>query len=103
MLGELANLGRIVMDLGRIYSVELLEMAMQAAATLGYRVREDALGGFPGSACQIKGQKWLFVDPALCVRERLQLVLDALAADPNAMSLDLPPPLMNVIRRMRAA
>ena len=91
------------MEQGRIYSVEVLEMAMQAAATLGYRIREDALGGFPGGACQIKGQKWLFVDPALCVRERLRLVLDALAADPNAMSLDLPSILINVIQGMRAA
>ncbi len=91
------------MEQGRIYSVELLEMAMHVAARLGYRIREDALGGAPGGACQIKGQKWLFVDPVLCVRERLQLVVDALAADPNAMSLDLPPPLMNVIRCRRAA
>jgi hypothetical protein len=81
----------------------LLEAALEATAKLGYRIREDALGGFPGGVCQIKGQKWLFVDPALSVRDRLQIVLDALFADPTAMSIDLPPPLMNVIRFNRAA
>ena len=91
------------MEQGRVYSVELLEEALEVAAKLGYRIREDALDGFPGGACEVKGQKWLFVDPALSVRERLQLVLDALAVDPRATSLDLPPSLMNVIGRMRAA
>ncbi|MEX2138970.1 MAG: hypothetical protein WD894_06890 [Pirellulales bacterium] len=90
------------MEHGRIHSVELLELALQAAAQLGYRIREDALG-FPGGACQLKGQKWLFVDPTLSSRERLQLVLDALAADPITATTELPPPLAQAVKQASAA
>jgi hypothetical protein len=83
---------------GRIHSIELLEMALVTAERLGYRLREDSLDGFPGGACYLKGQKWLVLDPALGSRERLELVIDALAADPGAATLDLPAPLARAIR-----
>jgi hypothetical protein len=102
-LGELVNLGGIAMEQGRFHSVELLEMALEAAARLGYRIREDSLGGFAGGACQLKGQKWLFFDPTLSSRERLQLVLDAFAADPDTATADLPPPLARVVKHRFAA
>jgi hypothetical protein len=91
------------MEQGRIHSVELLELALDAAAKVGYRIREDALGGFPGGACQLNGQKWLFVDPTLPPRERLQLVLQALAADPLTVTIDLPLPLAQVVKHAQAA
>ena len=102
-LGELVNLGKIAMEHGRIHSVELLEMALEAAARLGYRIREDALAGFPGGACQLKGQKWLFLDPSLSSRERLKITLDALAADPSTSTLDLRPEMKQVFQHRRPA
>jgi hypothetical protein len=91
------------MKQGCIHCVELLEMALATASALGYRIREDALGGPSGGACQLKGQKWLFIDPTLSSRERLQLVVDALAADPLTSTVEVPPALTNVIGSRRAA
>jgi hypothetical protein len=91
------------MEVGRVHSVELLEQALQAARQLGFRIREDVLDGCGGGACQIKGQRWLFLDPSLSTRERLELVLDALAAVPGPVENDLPPPLARVIHSRRAA
>jgi hypothetical protein len=88
---------------GRLHIVEFLEMALEAATRLGYRIREDVLGGYAGGACQLKGQKWLFIDPALSSRERLQVVLDALAADPAAAAADLPPPITSALKFRAAA
>ena len=87
----------------RIHSVELLELALATARRLGYRVREDALGGFAGGGCQIKGQKWLLLDPNLSTRERLQVVLDVLAADGDLAAIDLSPPLAAALQCTRAA
>jgi hypothetical protein len=85
----------------RIHSVDLLEMALEAAVRLGYRIREDALDGFPGGACELKGQKWLFLDPSQTTQERLQLVLDALASDERTATLDLASPLAAVLDKHR--
>ena len=78
-------------------------MALDAAARSGYRICEDALGGCSGGACQVKGQKWLLLDPELSSRDRLQSVLDALAGDAGIVGLDLPAPLARVLRGLRAA
>jgi hypothetical protein len=91
------------MDLRRIHSVELLELALDCARRLGYLLREDALGGFPGGACEFKGQKWLLLEPAQTPRERLQVVIDAIAADPAVTTLHLPSPLAQVVAHRRAA
>jgi hypothetical protein len=89
------------MEQGRIHSLELLELAIDAASRLGYRIREDALGGFPGGACQIKDQKWLFLDPAQSTRERLLVVLAALAVDPGTAAVELSAPLAGLLKSMR--
>ena len=91
------------MELRRFHSVELLELALACAAKLGYRLREDALAGFPGGACELKGQKWLLLDPSQTPRERLQVVIDALAADSAVETLDMPSPLAHVVAHRRAA
>ncbi len=91
------------MEVGRVHSVELLEQALQAARQLGFRIREDVLDGCGGGACQIKGQRWLFLDPSLSTRERLELVLDALAAVPVPLAIELAPPLARVLHGRRAA
>jgi hypothetical protein len=78
-------------------------LSLDCAVRLGYRLREDALGGMPGGACELKGRKWLFLDPAQTPRERLQVVVDALAGDPAVETWDLPTPLARAIGHRRAA
>jgi hypothetical protein len=90
------------MENGRIHSVDLLNMAFASAMRLGYRLREVGLDGFAGGACQVKGQKWLFVDPVLSVRDRLELILEALAADPATSAFDLPAPLAAALSIVQA-
>jgi hypothetical protein len=80
-----------------IHSVELLEMALDAAKQLGYGIREETLDGVTGGVCELKGRKWFFLDPRMEARERLSLVLDALSADPAIMALPLPGPLRGAI------
>ncbi len=46
-------------------TVELLEQALDLARRSGYKVREEYLDDCLGGACVIKGQKWLFLDPAM--------------------------------------
>jgi hypothetical protein len=87
----------------RVHCVDLLELSLDCASRLGYRLCEDAPGGSPSGVCELKGQKWLFLDPAQTPRERLQIVIDALAADPTVQSASLPPPLKRVVLTRRAA
>ena len=91
------------MEAGRVHSVELLEQALQAARQLGFRIREDALDGCTGGSCQIKGERWLFIDPSLSTRERLELVLEALVSLGNEIDRELSAPLSRVIHGRRAA
>lgn len=87
----------------RVHCVDLLELSLDCANQLGYRVCEDAPGGSPSGVCELKGRKWLFLDPAQTPRERLQVVIDALAADPAVPYANLPPQLKRVILTRRAA
>ncbi len=52
-------------------SVELLADAMAAARRIGFEVREEWFGGSGGGGCQIRGQKYLFLDLSLSPRDRL--------------------------------
>ena len=86
-----------------MHTVELLELALAAAGTLGYRIREEWLGGSDGGSCEIGGQKWIFIDPALDASERLDLVTDALRHDPAVHNLPLHPELGNLLRLRKSA
>ncbi|MFO0897931.1 MAG: hypothetical protein U0836_10955 [Pirellulales bacterium] len=57
-----------------------LEAALEQARRQGFRLRSEWLGGAGGGACEIRGERWLFVDLALEPSEQLELVLAALAA-----------------------
>jgi len=70
-----------------MHTVELLEEALLSAQRLGYRVRHEWLGGSGGGGCEIKGQKWLFVDLALGPSEQLEQVLDTLHREPGGPPL----------------
>lgn len=85
-----------------MHTVELLEAALAAAEKAGYRVREEWLGGSGGGGCEIRGQKWLFLDLALGPSDQLEQVLETLAREP-ATSTVVPDGLKMLLQRRRAA
>ena len=59
----------------------LLEEAMQLARDLGYRVREEPLGELAGGVCAVGGQRQILLNAAHPSSQRLDALLDVLAAD----------------------
>jgi hypothetical protein len=86
-----------------MHTVELLEQAREAAERLGFKLREDWLGGNGGGACEFAGQKWIFIDLALNAVEQLEQVSDALRSDPGIYLLDLSLPLRKLLDIRQAA
>ncbi len=78
-----------------MHTVEVLDLALQLANRLGYRVRHDWLGGTLGGACQLRGQKLLFLDPSATAQEQLEIVLATLRADPALREMDVPDRLVD--------
>ncbi len=64
-----------------MHTVALLEQAIQAARDAGYKIRQEWLGGLGGGGCEIKGQKWIFIDLTLDAAEQLALVRNVLRED----------------------
>jgi hypothetical protein len=77
----------------------LLAEAVQLATDLGYDVREELLGDFPGGACRVGGASQILVNLDLAAADRLAVILTALAADERTsgqpMSRSLAARLMN--------
>ena len=86
-----------------MHTVDLLEQALELATSLGYQVRQDWLGGSGGGACQLKGQKWLFIDLASSPLEQLDQVAEALRNDPAVLGLSLSPPLARLLDLRKTA
>ena len=86
-----------------MHTVELLEQAVTAARSIGYRVRQEWLGGGGGGVCEIAGQKWIFIDLALNATEQLDEVLEGLQADPAMQAVELPEQLGKMFRLRKAA
>jgi hypothetical protein len=86
-----------------MHTVELLEHALSIAETLGYRVRQEWLGGAGGGACEFAGRRWIFVDLSLNATEQLDQVRGALMADPAVYTLDLSPAMRKLLDIRRAA
>ena len=86
-----------------MHTVEILEQALAAARSLGYKVRQDWLGGGGGGVCEIAGQKWIFIDLAQNATEQLDEVLEGLQADPDMQSIELPEQLDKLFRLRKAA
>lgn len=86
-------------------TVEALEQALGAARRLGFKVRMEWLGGDGGGACEIRGEKWIFVDLACSADEQLATVLDALAEEADQCVLPLPiqPQLQQLVERRKSA
>ncbi len=64
-----------------IDTLGLLAEAVQLATDLGYDVREEPLGDFPGGACRVAGVDRILVNLELAAAERLDVILTALVAD----------------------
>jgi len=86
-----------------MHTVELLDEALAAARQLGFRIREEWLGGDGGGSCVLKGQKWLFVDLALDAADRLALVTSALSTEPAAAQLAMSEALRSYVQVRRSA
>jgi hypothetical protein len=86
-----------------MHTADLLDHALRAAERLGYRIRQEWLGGNGGGDCEIQGQKWIFVDLALSPHDQLQLVVEVLRREPRAATLDLTPSLKRLIPDKKAA
>lgn len=86
-----------------MHTVELLEEAIALAEQVGYQVRREWLGGGGGGDCQLKGQKWLFLDLAVGPLDHLELVVQALRREPNAASLPMPHQLRNLLALRKSA
>ncbi|MHB0955357.1 MAG: hypothetical protein ACYC6N_14395 [Pirellulaceae bacterium] len=86
-----------------MHTVELLEQACMLAEQLGYRTRQEWLGGTGGGACEFGGRKWIFVDLALSVVEQLEQVTEALRRDPGIYLIELSPALGQVLGIRKAA
>ena len=76
-----------------MHTVELLDSALEVAVDLGFRIRHEWLGGEGGGDCEIKGQKWIFIDLALSPAEQLDVVLEALRREPRVWHATLNPAL----------
>ena len=86
-----------------MHTADLLDHALRAAERLGYKIRQEWLGGSGGGDCEIQGQKWIFIDLALSPPDQLQLVVEVLRREPRATTLDLTPSLKRLIPEKKAA
>ena len=76
---------------------------MRLRHQLGYKTRQEWLGGNGGGACEFAGQKWIFIDLALNAIEQLEQVTDALRSDPGIYLVNLSPPMRQLLGIRRAA
>ena len=76
-------------------TLEKFEQAIGLAEKMGYRIRYEALAGSHGGVCEFAGSRWLFIDLGLSVDERLDLVTEALLADPSLPISELSQELRN--------
>ncbi len=80
-------------------TVERLEQALRVAKRLGYNIRHEFLDGGAGGTCEIRGEKWMFVDLAICVSDQLDQVIDGLRFDPAIRSVALPEELLALLNQ----
>ena len=86
-----------------MHSVQRMEAAIALAQRIGWKVRYEYLGEVGGGACEIGGQKWIFVDLALTPYEQLDQVLEALKADAAIHTVKVPEGLREDLELWRRA
>jgi hypothetical protein len=86
-----------------MHTVELLEQTLALARRVGYKIRQEWLGGIGGGACEFAGQHWIFVDLSLTAVEQLAQVSDALRGDPRIQTMALDPPIRRLLGIRKSA
>ena len=86
-----------------MHTVDLREQALDVATRLGYRIREEWLGGSGGGHCEFAGSRWIFVDLALNAAEQLEQVTEALRSDPAIHSVQVSPMLRKLLSVRKSA
>jgi len=86
-----------------MHTVELLEEAIALAKGVGYQVRHDWLGGSGGGYCEIRGQKWIFLDLAVGHLDQLELVLETLRRESELAALPMPCQLQELLAVRKSA
>ena len=86
-----------------MHTVELLEQALSLAELMGYRVRQEWMGGVGGGVCEFGGRKWIFIDLALNAVEQLEQVRLVLESDPSLPMMEMSPPMRRWLGVRRAA
>ena len=86
-----------------MHTVDLREQALVLAKQLGYRIREEWLGGSGGGQCEFAGSRWIFVDLALNAAEQLEQVAEALRCDPAIQSAAISPMLRRLLGVRKSA
>ena len=86
-----------------MHTVELLSHALNLVERLGYRVRQEWLGGGGGGGCELKGRKVLFLDLALGPADQLEQVLGTLRREPDAAGMPMPHQLRELLAVRKSA
>lgn len=86
-----------------MHSVEQLDQLIRLARELGYTVRQEWLGGNGGGACELHGQKHLFIDLANSASEQLDAVADVLSQDERLTTVPITEDLRDVLHIPKAA
>jgi hypothetical protein len=86
-----------------MHTVDLLEDVLALATRLGYAIRQEWLGGQGGGGCIVAGRKCLFVDLDQDPADRLDTVIQTLRADPVLGTVELGPPLSQLVQQRRVA
>ena len=86
-----------------MHTVEILEQALDLAKRLGYTVRQEWLAGSGGGGCELKGQKFFFLNLDLSPGEQLEQVLETLRREPEATGLPMPHELRELLKVRKSA
>ena len=86
-----------------MHTVELIAAAIRVAEGLGYRIRQEWLGGLGGGICEIRGRKSLFVDLAWGPNEQLEHLVEALQREPATTGMAMPRELRDLLGHRKSA
>jgi len=86
-----------------MHTADLLDEALAIAIDLGYQLRQEWLGGEGGGACEVHGQRLLFIDLAQSPAELLETVATALENDPQLAQVSMSEPLRRLLVRRKSA
>ena len=86
-----------------MHTVELLQQAVDLAERLGYKVRQEWLGGSGGGGCELYGRKVLFLDLATGPEDQFDQVLDTLRHEPDAAALPMAYQLRELLKPRKTA